>query len=141
MLYILLVPLTSSKHLSIFPPSCPVYSELPSYCSLSLVPGSNCCKTPVCSVGGKDITSLVPIGTVTTKGGSSANGDINPITGKGSVRQFIKNKYFSLYSISINPLHCQRPGNFPCLLTGLLIKQLNHARFVIQRALSKADSL
>ncbi|XP_005113442.2 uncharacterized protein LOC101863162, partial [Aplysia californica] len=62
---------------------CPVYAELPSYCKLILPQGSNCCKEPVCTVNGKNVTGEVPIGTVQTKGGSSAKRDVNPTTGKG----------------------------------------------------------
>ena len=55
-------------------------------------------------------------------------------------QSILKELNFSFLRVAIYPLHCHRPGKFPDLLTGLF-KQSNHIGFVIQRALSKADSM
>ena len=60
---------------------CPVYAELPSFCTLVADPASSCCRQPRCVVDGKVVTNAVPIGTVTVTGGNSGTG--TQLTGTG----------------------------------------------------------
>lgn len=50
---------------------CPIYTELPSFCTLVPDPSSSCCKKPTCTIAGKNMTSYVPFGEIATFGTSS----------------------------------------------------------------------